>query len=367
MIMEIIEFLCALFYTTLHSTAVIIMILLFRKLFVAKLWSDGRMILWLLAVIVMIIPAYPNYKYSYAYDNNPIPPFEIRFNQVSELDNGFLIPTGDIEAIFKVWNGSGWNRFTGDGKIIGLIIFSIWISGAAAFIVWQLCIYIKIRFKIRKFSSCRDDSIVSFIKSERLFWEINRDIPVIIAPQKLIKEIRCPSVVGVRHPVIVIPLEQWQQLTSTEKNAVITHELVHVKYNDNIKNYILLFIQAVHLFNPFVWLALKRLRQDLEAFRDSSIIRNLKDHDILSYAGAILHIAELNSRKYSVQPHSGMLCASGVGLRISLINAKNRKSVFTGIILTILSAIIVFVIFYKYRLDIVGTYITVIPSVTGGL
>ena len=61
MIMEIVEFLCALFYTTLHSTAVIILILLFRKLFGAKLWSDGRMILWLLAVVVMIIPVYPNF------------------------------------------------------------------------------------------------------------------------------------------------------------------------------------------------------------------------------------------------------------------------------------------------------------------
>jgi beta-lactamase regulating signal transducer with metallopeptidase domain len=361
MIMEIIEFLCALFYTTLYSTAVIIMILFFRKLFGAKLWSDGRMILWLLAVVVMIIPAYPNFLFSYMFDSYPIPPFKMRFNQIAELNNGFLIPTGDIEAVLSVWNGSGWNRIIWDGKITGLVVFSVWISCAAAFIVWQLIIYIKLRNKIRKFSYCDDDSIISYIKSERLFWGINRDIPVIIAPQKLIKGIKCPSVVGVRHPVIVIPSEQWQQLTSTERNAVITHELIHVKYNDNIKNYILLFIQAVHWFNPFVWLALKWLRQDIEAFRDSNIIRNLNVQDIRSYAGAILHIAELNSKKYSIQPHSGMLCTSGTGLRISLISAKNRKSVFTGILLTVLSAIIVFVIFYKFKLDIVGTYITVIP------
>ena len=56
-----------------------------------------------------------------------------------------------------------------------------------------------------------------------------------------------------------------------------------------------------------------------------------------------------------------MLCTSGTGLRISLISANNRKSVFTGILLTVLSAVIVFVIFYKFQLDIVGTYITVIP------
>lgn len=361
MIMKIIEFLCALFYTTLHSTAVIIIILLIRKLFGAKLWSDGRMILWLLAVIVMIIPAYPDYTYSLVLDNNPIPPINIQFNQLGKLDGGFFMPNGDVEVVLNVWNGFGWNRITGDGKIIGLVVFFIWITCAVIFVIWQLCILIKLKNKIGKFNFCHDNSIMSFIKSERLFWGIDRDIPIIIIPQELIKEIKCPSVVGVRHPVIIIPLEQWQLLTSTEKCAVITHELVHIKHNDNFKNYILLLIQAIHWFNPFVWLALKHLRQDIEALRDSNIIRNLKDQDIKSYAKAILHIAELNSKKYSVQPHSGMLCTSGTGLRISLISAKNRKSVLIGIILTLLSAILVFVIFYKYKLNIIGTYISVVP------
>ena len=94
-------------YTTLHSTAVIILILLFRKLFGAKLWSDGRMILWLLAVVVMIIPVYPNFLFSYMFDSYPIPPFNMRFNQIAEMNNGFLMPTGDIEAVLSVWNGSG--------------------------------------------------------------------------------------------------------------------------------------------------------------------------------------------------------------------------------------------------------------------
>lgn len=361
MIMEIVKFLCALFYTTLYSTVVIIIILLIRKLFGAKLWIDGRMTLWLLAVIVMIIPAYSDYKYSLVLDNHPIPPFNIRFNQIVKLDGDFFRPTGDVEAVFSAWNGYGWNRFLGDGKVIGLVIFSIWIICTITFIIWQLFILTRLKNKIRKFSFCDDKSIVNFIESERLFWGINRDIPIIIAPQNLIKEIRCPSVVDVRHPVIIIPLEQWQLLTPAERCAAITHELIHVKYNDNIKNYILLLIQAIHWFNPFVWLALKYLRQDIEAFRDSNIIRNLKDQDIKSYASAILHIAELNSKKYSVRPHCGMLCSSGTGLRISLMSERNRKSILVGIILTVLCAIIVFAISYKFKLDFIGTYITVAP------
>lgn len=361
MTMEIIKFLCALFYTTLYSTVVILIILLIRKLFGAKLWSDGRMILWLLAVIVMIIPAYSNFKYSLVLDNHPFPPFNIRFNQIVKTDGDFFRPTGDIEAVFSVWNGSGWDRFLGDGKVIGLAIFSVWIICAMTFLIWQLCLLTRLKNKIRKFSFCDDKSIVSFIESERLFWGINRDIPIIIAPQNLIKEVRCPSVVGVRSPVIIAPLEQWHLLTPAERCAVITHELIHVKYSDNIKNYILLLIQAIHWFNPFAWIALKYLRQDIEAFRDSNIIRNLKDQHIQSYANAILRIAELNSKKYSVRPHCGMLCSSGTGLRISLISEKNRKSVLIGIILAVVCATIVFVIAYKFKLDIIGTYITVAP------
>lgn len=359
--MEKIEFLCALFYTTLHSSAVILIILLIRKIFGAKLWSDGRMVLWLLAVIVMIIPAYPDFKYSYVINHHPVPPFNIRFNQIGKLDGDFFIPTGDIEAVLSVWNGSEWNRAVWDGRITGLVIFYTWIIGVIAFVLWQLFIFMKLKSKIRNFKFCNEDSIVSFIKSERVFWGINRDIPIIIAPQALIREIRCPSVVGVRHPVIIIPLEQWQLLTKTEKCAVITHELMHVKYNDNFRNYILLFIQAIHWFNPFVWLGLKCFRQDIEAFRDSIVVSNIKDQDIRSYAGAILHIAEMSNKKYSVRPHSGMLCASGTGLRINLICARNRKSVLIGIILALLIAGIVFVGFYKFKLDIVGTYITVVP------
>ncbi|HHW48921.1 MAG TPA: M56 family metallopeptidase [Clostridiaceae bacterium] len=360
MIMDVIEFLCAWFYTSLNSAIAIMLVLIIRKLLGKRLWSDGRMILWLLVVIVMTVPAYPNFTYGLMVDSYLFPPFNIRFNQVGKLDGKFIIPTGNVEAVLKIWNGSGWNMYIGDGKIIGLVIFSIWITGFLFFIIWQLIVYLKLKSKLKKIEPSHDASLLSFMKSEQLYWGIRRDISIIIAPQKLLKEIKCPSVVGVKNPTVLIPLEQWHNLSESEKKAVITHELMHVKHNDNLKNFFLLLIQAAHWFNPLVWIALKRLRQDIEASRDSEIVRNLDNTNIQSYASAILNIARMNSKKYSVRPHSGMLCTSGVGLRINLISAKNRKSIFIGIVLTILSGILLFIVFYKWKLDIVGTYITII-------
>jgi len=360
MIIDMIEFLCALFYTSLNSAIAIILVLIIRKLLGARLWSDGRMILWLLIVIVMIVPAYPHFKYSLALNNYHFPPFNIRFNQISKLNGNFISPTGDIEAVLSIWNGSGWNDYIGDGKIISLVIFSIWITGFLLFIIWQLSVYFILKSKTKNFELSHDKSLLSFVKSEQLYWGIKTDVPLIIAPQKLIKEIKCPSVVGIKYPTVLIPLEQWNNLSESEKRAVVTHELMHIKHNDNLKNFVLLLIQAVHWFNPLVWIALKHLRQDIEVSRDSEIVRNLDNADVQSYANAILNIAQMNSKKYSVQPHSGMLCTSGVGLRINLISARNRKSVFIGIVLTILSGIILFFVFYKWKLDIVGTYITLI-------
>jgi beta-lactamase regulating signal transducer with metallopeptidase domain len=273
------------------------------------------------------------------------------------LNQVVFIPNGKIEGLFTWWDGSKFiDAFICDAKTISIIIFSIWIIAVLSFITWQFILYVRLKINLKSFSFTQDEYILNMVKMNKLFFRITKDVPIILADGKLLKVINCPSVIGLRKPIMILHIEQWISLNDNEKNAVITHELFHIKNNDNLKNFFLLFLQVIYWFNPLVWIALKQLRQDLETKRDCSIIEYLGENDKQAYANAIYHIALMNCRKYSIRPHSGMLCSSGVGLRLELISAKNRKSLFVDMILGLFVIFVLMLIFHKYHLDIIQFY-----------
>jgi|GEM_PF-2712091 len=74
-----------------------------------------------------------------------------------------------------------------------------------------------------------------------------------------------------------------------------------------------------------------------------------------NYAGAIVSIAGMNSKKYRTSMHSGMLCSSGIGYRIWLLQKENKRWSRLGLIITIIFALIfLYAVVKKETLGIFG-------------
>ena len=60
-------------------------------------------------------------------------------------------------------------------------------------------------------------------------------------------------VVGFVKPLILIPSSVLTNLSGAELQAVIAHELAHLRRYDDVVNLIQTFIETVLFFHPCVW------------------------------------------------------------------------------------------------------------------
>ncbi|MDX1584825.1 MAG: M56 family metallopeptidase, partial [Thermoanaerobaculia bacterium] len=81
-----------------------------------------------------------------------------------------------------------------------------------------------------------------------------------------------PHVKGLFDPKIVIPESLVESATAEELEAVILHELAHVRQRDNLWGVISAVTTNLFWFHPFVWLAALRFRASSEVVCDAAVL-----------------------------------------------------------------------------------------------
>lgn len=101
-----------------------------------------------------------------------------------------------------------------------------------------------------------------------------------------------PAVIGVLRPIIVTPADFDQRFDAEERRIVLAHERAHMAQGDPWINALVVLLQCVNWFNPFVHVAARALRVDQELACDAAVLAQ-SDGLRRRYAEAILktHIA----------------------------------------------------------------------------
>lgn len=130
-----------------------------------------------------------------------------------------------------------------------------------------------------------------------------------------------PMTWGVFHPVVLLPAEaeEWPR---ARLEAVLLHELAHVRRKDSLTQLISLAISALYWPNPLVWLAAARLRREAETAADDAVIAAGVRPSV--YAGELLQIAS----EFRVQRLSlplAMAAPSALEARVKSVLAENNS------------------------------------------
>lgn len=102
-----------------------------------------------------------------------------------------------------------------------------------------------------------------------------------------------PVTIGYLKPIILVPLAAMNNLTSQQMEAVLLHELAHIKRYDYLVNLIINFIQAVLYFNPFVKAFVKTVERERERSCDEMVMQF--QYDPHNYATALLTLEKNNT------------------------------------------------------------------------
>lgn len=108
-------------------------------------------------------------------------------------------------------------------------------------------------------------------------------------------EVISPMVFGVWRTVVLVPLSAVAQLTPEQMEAVLAHELAHVRRWDYLVNLMQTVTECLFFFHPAVWWISHRVRDFREVCCDEAAAQTCADPAI--YASALLQMEEQRFRQ----------------------------------------------------------------------
>ena len=104
--------------------------------------------------------------------------------------------------------------------------------------------------------------------------------------------ISSPVTIGFLKPIILMPIAAINNLTVKQVEAVLLHELAHIRRHDYFINLLINFINTILYFNPFVKLFAKTIEREREKSCDEIVMQF--PYDPHGYASALLVLEKNN-------------------------------------------------------------------------
>jgi hypothetical protein len=95
--------------------------------------------------------------------------------------------------------------------------------------------------------------------------------------------------IGFFKPAILLPLAAFNNLSIQQIEAILLHELAHIRRNDYLLNLIQCVIDTLLFFNPFAWWISKNIRREREKSCDEIVLQLSEPY---LYARALLALEE---------------------------------------------------------------------------
>ena len=168
------------------------------------------------------------------------------------------------------------------------ILFYGYLAGAAAFLLYQGVSYALFRRTVRRWK--RDVARADYAA---MLSDTARDLGV-SAPEMIVCEaISTPAVTGLLRPRLLLPHEHYDV---QELRYILRHELCHLKRRDMLLKLVLLAANAMHWFNPVVYLMLRQADEDIELACDSAATDGLELPERAAYSRTLLAAVQSSVR-----------------------------------------------------------------------
>ncbi|MBN1360175.1 MAG: M56 family metallopeptidase [Sedimentisphaerales bacterium] len=172
-------------------------------------------------------------------------------------------------------------------------------------------------------------------KSSRLAERLGVKRAVTLLESALVE---VPTVVGWIKPVVLLPASVLTGLSAEQLEAILAHELAHVKRYDYLVNILQTVVDILGFYHPAVWWISHRIRDERENCCDDLAVHVCGDS--VRYAKALTHLEEMRHRGAELaMAATGGSLAGRVGRLIGLPDpARSRFAWLPGLVALLLVA-----------------------------
>jgi beta-lactamase regulating signal transducer with metallopeptidase domain len=158
---------------------------------------------------------------------------------------------------------------------------------------------------------------------------------------------KAPMVLGYFKPIVLLPASLLSGLSTKEIEAIIAHELAHIKRNDYLFNIIQSIIETLFFYHPAVWIISKTIRNERENSCDDLALKITRDK--LSYIKALAASENL----FTASSDRAVAFASKGGLLNRVKRIQNhtfmKKNGYEGFIAT--SLVFISIVLLSFTVD----------------
>lgn len=260
------------------TTSVFVIILYIARPCINQIYvSKWKYYLWFFMAVRLIVPVIfylPNIPVKVPLSNTGTANFNIVLpasdeptnknrTELQAQRNSYIIKTKELTLLEK--------------------LFVIWIIGICIFLIFQLIKYYIVKKSIFRWAQISKNQVISKKLSEvSNELDIRKKIPVFVSGKAT-----SPLMIGFLRPIMVLPHENFENL---ELSFIIRHEILHYKRKDLLYKVVILIANAIHWFNPVIYLMHQQSNTDIELSCDDMVLSNMSFECRKTYSNMIFNM-----------------------------------------------------------------------------
>ena len=282
-------------------SGIIIILLISKLIFKNNLSSRMQYNLWLLLLGLLAVPFIPFRLVSFPQISSWLR--SVRNYSASHADVGAnnVMDTG-LSGTTNWMNNFALSVNKDTPSVTGYILLGIWIVGMLAMMILVIKSSLRLRTIKRSALPLQNPEVRRLYNKCLNEMKITRNIPVYSTAF-----LKSPIIVGFLKPCIYLPIHLISDYHESDMRYMLLHELQHYRHKDAIANYLMNFAGVLYWFNPFVWFALREMRNDREVACDTSVLKMLEEDDYENYGNTLINFIE----KVSISPFPFAASLSG--------------------------------------------------------
>lgn len=315
-----------LFYTmleiSLSVSAVVVLILLLMPVLKKRFAAKWRYWVWLILAIRLLIPL--NYHL-------PQPAVQIQTPQKTVLlRTSAPTSTSEETASLRV---PQTRKKPAAGQLNWLeLAAAVWSAGAVLLLAYRFSAYFFFLREIRRWSApVTDGETLAVLQTEKSELGVHQNIMI-----RRSKKISGPMTTGFFQPMLLLPEDSYGP---DDLRLILKHELIHLKHRDVWFKFLLSLAGAVHWFNPFIWLMVRRAGEDTELVCDGDVVAGESD-TYRKYYGEVI-LAAVRQSRYCRVAYTTYFCGGVKMMKHRLSNIMDSGKKHKGIVAFCIAVLII--------------------------
>jgi uncharacterized protein (TIGR03435 family) len=183
-------------------------------------------------------------------------------------------------------------------RTLPAILVGTWLAGFAVYLFIWLTRWRRLAAIVHRTSHRESGREFDSLRRLEKALGITHPVPLLASSDALE-----PGVFGIVKPVLLWPVHIGTRLDEGQVEAIVAHEVCHIRYRDNLIASVHMMVEAIFWFHPLVWWIGARLIDERERACDEEVIELGNAPHV--YAQGILKTCELCME-------SPLMCAAGV-------------------------------------------------------